>query len=197
MVSTQQPDAMAGYLTYELSQLLGKLTAQQRAAVARIVEHHYIANRPLAELFRGENPICAERRYYGQGRVDPETGKAHDVGWSHQPAFADALAMAARLALQTKQNEEINAVREAVRRARLAAAPVIGKLAQIAIGPGQTKTIMPDGSIVVTGKVIEDRDRIAAGKYLVEVALKNTEFGERESTDGLESDWWRAVEDER
>ena len=194
MVSKQQPDAMAGYLTYELSQLLGKLTAQQRGAVARIVEHHYIANRPLAELFRGENPICAERRYYGQGRVDPETGKAHDVGWSHQPDFVAALDMARRLALQTRVNEETHAVKEAVRRARLAAAPIIGKLAQIALGPGRTKTIDDKGQIFISGEPIENRDRIAAGKYLMDVALKNTEFGERPTDGDLADDWWKAVE---
>ena len=176
MVSKQQPDAMAGYLTYELSQLLGKLTTQQRGAVARIVEHHYIANRPLAELFRGENPICAERRYYGQGRVDPETGKAHDVGWSHQPDFVAALDMARRLALQTRVNEETHAVKEAVRRARLAAAPILSGLVRIA------------------AQADSDRDKIAASKEVLGIALKNTEFGDRPADGDLADDWWKAVE---
>lgn len=186
---------MGGYITHELAEALGKLTAQQRQAIARIVAHHYIANQPMAHLFQGDDPICSEVLYYRRGVVDPETGQAKRVGWSHQPAFVEALAMAARLALQARQAEETQAVREAVRRARLAAAPVIGQLAQIALGPGVKKTVNPDGSTTITGKPIEDKDRIAAGKFLVDIALKNTEFGDRPADGDLADDWWKAVEE--
>jgi len=170
---------MAGYQTYELSQLLGKLSAAQRGAVARIVEHHYIANRPLRELFTGENPICSEITYYRRGTVDPHTGQAKRVGWSHQPDFVAALEMARRLALQTRVNEEAHAVQEAVRRARLAAAPIMTGLVRIA------------------AQAEADRDKIAASKEVLGIALKNTEFGDRPTDGDLADDWWKAVEDDR
>ena len=167
---------MAGYLTYELSEALGKLTPQQRAAIARIVEHHYIANRPLSELLHGDNRICSEIVYYRRGTTDPDTGEARRVGWVHQPEFVDALAMATRLALQTRVNEETHAVKEAVRRARLAAAPILSGLVRIA------------------AQADSDRDKIAASKEVLGIALKNTEFGDRPTDGDLADDWWKAVE---
>lgn len=167
---------MAGYLTHELAEGLLLLTAQQREAIARIVDHHYVQNRPLADLFRGENPICAEERYYRKGSVNPETGRGRGVGWSHQAAFVEALAMAARLALQTRQNEETHAVREAVRRARLAASSIVGSMASDAVFSA------------------EPVDRARAGKIVLDIAIKNTEFGERPSDGDLADDWWKAAE---
>ena len=83
MVQNRIPDPMAGYLTYELSEALGKLTPQQRAAIARIVEHHFIANRPLSELLHGDNRICSEIVYYRKGTIDPDTGEARRV-WADE-----------------------------------------------------------------------------------------------------------------
>lgn len=177
MSSSRKPDPMAGYATYELSQILGRLTAAQRGAVARIVEHHYIANRPMAQLFQGDGRICTENTYYRRGKIDPETGEAKLVGWSHQPDFIAALEMARRLALQARINEETSAVQEAVRRARLAAAPVMTGLVRIA------------------AQAESDRDKIAASKHVLDIALKNTEFGDRPSDGGLADDWWQAAEE--
>ena len=164
-------------MTYELAEALGRLTAQQREAIARIVQHHFVDNKPLAALFRGENPVCSEPSYYRKGRVDPDSGQLRGAGWSHQKNFSDALTMAARLALQTRQNEETNAVREAVRRARLAAAPILTGLVRMA------------------ANAEADRDKIAASKEVLGIALKNTEFGERATDGDLADDWWRAVEE--
>lgn len=163
-------------MTYELAEALGQLTAQQRKAIARIVDHHFVQNKPMAELFRGDDRICAEARYYRRGRVDAETGKASEVGWSHQKGFTDALAMAARLALQTRVNEETHAVKEAVRRARLAAAPIVAGLVRIAANADA------------------DKDKIAASKEVLGIALKNTEFGDRPTDGDLADDWWKAAE---
>lgn len=168
---------MGGYITHELAELLGALTPQQRAGIARIVSHHYIENRPLAELFRGDDRVCSEIIYYRRGTVDPETGKPKRVGWSHQPAFTQALAMAARLALQARQIEETQAVREAVRRARLAAAPVVGQLTRLAL------------------QADRDADKIAASKQVLDIAIKNTEFGDRPSDGDMADDWWKAAEE--
>lgn len=168
---------MGGYITHELAEALTGLTGPQRAAIARIVQHHYVEDRPLADLFRGEDKVCSEDAYYRRGRVDPETGQAKRVGWSHQPAFAEALQMAARLALQAREREELHGVREAVRQARLAASSIVGTLARDA----------------VFSKAPVDRTR--AGKVLLDIALKNTEFGERPSDGDLADDWWKAAEE--
>lgn len=168
---------MGGYITHELAELLGGLTAQQRQAIARIVAHHYVENLPLAHLFQGEDKICSEALYYRRGKVDPATGQARGVGWSHQPAFVEALRMAARLALQARVGEETHAVREAVRRARLAASSIVGTLASDAV--------FSEAPV----------DRTRAGKVLLDIALKNTEFGERPSDGDLADDWWKAAEE--
>lgn len=168
---------MAGYTTYELSLLLGKLTGPQREAIARIVPHCYVENKPLAALLSGENKIVSEATYYRKGTVDPETGQAKNVGWSHQAAFVEALDMARRLAIATRIGEETHAVQEAVRRARLAAAPIMTGLVRIAANADA------------------DRDRIAASKEVLGIALRDTQFGDRPTDGDLADDWWRAVEE--
>jgi hypothetical protein len=110
------PDSMARYATHELSELLRQLTPQQREAIGRIVQHHYIDNRPLAQLFTGDAAVCSENTYYKRGSAD-ETGEVRRQGWSHQPAFVEALEMAARLALQAEQGEEMQKLRKARARA--------------------------------------------------------------------------------
>ncbi len=168
---------MATYATYELSEALLTLTPDQRRAIGRIVDHHYVQNKPMGDLFKGDNPICSEDAFYRKGKADPETGKMRRVGWSHQPAFSEALKMAAGLALRTRQVEETNAVQEAVRRARLAASSVVGTIASDAVFSA------------------EPGDRTRAGRVLLDIALKNTEFGERPSDGDLADDWWKAVEE--
>jgi hypothetical protein len=169
---------MATYATYELSEALLTLTPDQRRAIGRIVDHHFVQNKPMGDLFKGDNPICSEDAYYRKGKADPETGKMRRVGWSHQPAFSEALKMAAGLALRTRQVEETSAVQEAVRRARLAAAPLVAGLVRIA------------------ANAEADKDKISASKEVLGIALKNTEFGDRPSDGDLADDWWKAAEDE-
>jgi hypothetical protein len=168
---------MATYATYELAEALFTLTPDQRRAIARIVEHHYVQNKPLGDLFVGDNKICSEDAYYRKGRADPDSGRMKRVGWSHQPEFASALQMAAGLALRTRQVEETNAVREAVRRARLAASSIVGTIASDAVFS------------------VEAADRTRAGKVILDIAIKNTEFGDRPSDGDLADDWWKAAEE--
>lgn len=95
------PDRMVGYATYELTEKLLALSVQQRAAIDRIVQHVYIDNRPLAELFRGDDKICAETNYYRRGAIDPETGGwKTKPGWAHDKEFVDALDAAPGLRLR-------------------------------------------------------------------------------------------------
>ena len=178
-MSARLPDTMAGYMTYELAEQLRGLTPQQRAGIARIVEHVYILNRPMAELMTGDNAVVSENVYYRRGVLNEETGQWSRVGWSHQKAFTEALAHAARLALSAREKEELHAVREAVRRARLAAAPIMGGL----VGLAQSSE--------------QDKDRIAASKMVLDIAIKHTEFDSTGAgTDNEAADWWAAGEED-
>lgn len=177
MTLARMPDTMAGYLTHELAEALAKLTAPQRAGIARIVEHHYVQNRPLTQLLKGDDRICTEQLYYRRGKVDPDTGEARNVGWSHQADFDAALKMAARLALQQRAGEELHAVQRAVRKARLESEGMVTNLVDIATGEA------------------DDRDRIAASKHVLDIAIKNTEFGDRETDGDMADDWWKAAEE--
>lgn len=169
---------MAGYLTHELSEALLKLTSNQRQGIARIVEHYYVQNRPLMELFQGDNPICSSALYYRKGKVDPETGKARGVGWHHNKDFTAALKMAARLALQARTGEETQAVKDMVRRARLASSSIVGSMASDAV-------FSPEAV-----------DRARAGKIVLDIAIKNTEFSDGQEADtGADDDWWKAAEE--
>lgn len=115
------PADMASYATYELVERLTALTTQQRAAIARIVEHVYIQNKPLADLLRGEGKICSERRYYTK-----------DGGWYHDAEFQAALKEAARLALQARTREELTVLANAKRKARLSSDDIVDQLLDVA-----------------------------------------------------------------
>jgi len=187
------PDRMAGYATYELTEKLLVLSAQQRAAIDRIVQHCYIDNRPMAELFRGEDKICAETNYYRRGAIDPDTGGwARKPGWAHDKEFVDALDTAARLALAVRTREEIAALATAKRRARLAASGVISQLIDIA-----TQSVaqpLPDGRVKMLNRMTDDKDSVAASKVLLDYAGT----GEAEQADAVtsdETDWWKAASD--
>lgn len=171
----QLPDAMLGYATYELAELLGKLNSQQRAAVGRIVEHVYIANRPLSELLRGDDKICTESNYYRRGKIDPDTGQlATKPGWVHDPAFVEALSAARRLAIAARTREETTALAEAKRRARLATPGVVDGLQRI----------------VERGE--KDSDKVSASKVILDYAGQP----EGEGVASEASDWWEAAEDD-
>lgn len=120
-MSKTLPAAMADYATYELVERLAALTTQQRAAIARIVEHVYIQNKPLADLLRGDQKICSERRYYTK-----------QGGWHHDPAFQAALKAAAQLALQARTREELTVLASAKRKARLNSDDIVDQLLDVA-----------------------------------------------------------------
>lgn len=198
------PERMVGYATAELVEKLMPLTHNQRVAIDRIVEHHYIANRPMAELFRGEDRICREDGYYRRGIIDEETGGwKKRPGWHHDPAFQAALKEAVRLALTARTREELTAWAEAKRRARLAAGDVVGELVAIATGyelqrdrRGRTVIDPATGKPAVAARGSEDKDRIAAGKALLDYGATGLESAEQAPADNPEDDWWKAAEGE-
>ena len=50
------------------------------------------------------------------------------------------------------------------------------------------------GPLRIAAQADSDRDKIAASKEVLGIALKNTEFGERPTDGDLADDWWKAVE---
>lgn len=187
------PPRMMGYCTYELAEKLAELTTQQRAAIDRIVEHVYLRNLPLADLLRGDNPVCSERRYYDKGQFDEETGHWRKrPGWHHDPQFQAALKEARRLALTAQTREELAALQQAKRSARLATPIIVRSLVDIAnateLQPG------PDGALVAVGRTTEDKDRINAAKILLDYAKPDEALVESESS--AEDDWWEAASDD-
>lgn len=166
---------MAGYATQELAEKLAALSTAQRSAIARIVQHVYIHNRPWAGLFADPEPICREDNYYRRGQVDEQSGRwVRKPGWGHDKEFQDALAEAVRLALQAQTREEMAAIQTAKRRARLAAPGVVDSLVQVAT-------------------LGESKLRAAAGKVLLDYASASTPEGEG-LTASEADDWWKAVE---
>lgn len=167
---------MASYATYELSEALAKLTVPQRAAIARIVEHVYLNNKPMADLFKGSDRICAETSYYRRGKLDEETGRwLIKPGWGHDEQFQAALIMASRLALQSRTNEELASLATAKRKARLAAPDVVDRL------------------ISISRSADKDAARVNAAKTLLDYAAADAGGAVNEETNEAE-DWWKAAE---
>lgn len=177
MITRLVPDSMAGYATSELAEKLTVLTTNQRVAIARMVTHVFIENKPLAELFRGEDRICSESSYYRRGRLDESTGGwAVKPGWGHDKAFQDALSEAARLAIQAHTREEMTALQTAKRRARLAAPGVVDQLVHLSQAADK------------------DAARVAASKVILDYAeVDATRPGDDKATDEA-NDWWKAAE---
>lgn len=168
------PDRMAGYATWELAERLAKLTTQQREAIDRIVQHVYIDRGPWADLFRGDDRICAETSYYRRGKLDDGDGKRVKPGWGHDPDFQEALDHARKLALSQQQSERMGRLNRAKQYAEMAAAPAV-----------QTW-------VNVMAFSIDDRARIDAAAKVVDLAFD----GAGETTDtgaSLEADWWQAA----
>lgn len=176
------PDGMVGYATYELAEMLGKLTPRQRAAIDRIVQHVFINNQPWAGLFRGDDKITSEASYYRKGKVDPETGERSGFGWGHDPKFLEALDAAKRLALAGQQRESLGHLQRAKRYAEQAAGPAVQTWVHV----------MAFGN--------DDAARIKAAQAVIDLAFKGSDEGEQTNTGaGVEADWWAATEgdDER
>lgn len=183
------PDRVAGYATSELATKLAALSPQQRSAIDRIVEHVYVSNRPWADLFRGPGRICSEANYYRRGRMDEETGRwVIRPGWGHDRAFQDALAEAVRLALLVRSREELYAMQSAARAARLAMPKVITGALEMA-----HDQIEKDGKPSPRGT--EDKDRLAAMKFVYEVAGAESAGEIGTDAESAASDWWRAADE--
>lgn len=169
------PDSMAAYATYELAELLRQLSPPQRQAVARIVDHVYVQNRPLAHLFEGADKICSENTYYKRGTFDEASGEWKNPGWHHQPAFAESLRLAARLVLQVERTED----RIKLRKAKVKAIDNAEKAvdAWIAVMNGRNAAV-----------------RIEAASRVIDLAFKGSEAVASEPASAEAEDWWRAAE---
>lgn len=191
MTFSRIPDRMLGYATYELAELLAKLTQRQREAIDRIVDHVYVNNRPWAILFRTQPPIdisdehplgraaippiCAEANYYRRGRVDAE-GNLHGEGWGHNAAFKAALEKAAELALATVERERSQRLQAAKRRAE--------DNAELAVD--QWVDVMQHGRVEFA--------RIEAATKVIELAYRGEGGGAQSSGRAMEHDWWAAAD---
>ena len=171
------PDLMQAYANYDLVELLSELTVKQRNAIARIIQHHHVEGKPMADLFRGEDKICAETVYYRRGSVDPDTGQQKNVGWIHQPKFKQALDESVRQVMRVRQEAEIHAIQKAIHLASKGTPLMIKKMLQIANDSERAS------------------DQIAAAKAVVDFATKHgaiDQLNKDESTSMLE-DWWKAA----
>lgn len=179
MSFSRLPDRIAGYATYELAEMMTRLTARQRAAIDRIVQHIYIENRPWAELFRGDDKIVSETNYYRRPKVDAETGEiAHKGGWGHDPTFQAALKTAARLALQAQERERLQWLQQAKRKAEENAEHAV------------------DTWIRNMTEANFASEQNTAAKHVVDLAFRGHDqaHGEQQAGDE-EADWWAAAED--
>lgn len=190
MSFSRLPDRMVGYATWELAELLGKLTGPQREAIDRIVQHVYIENKPWADLFRDQPPItisrehplgraaipriCAETSYYRRGKVDDE-GKRVKPGWGHDPEFQDALKEAVKLALGIQERERLEYLNRAKRYAEQAAGPAVQTWVHV----------MAFGS--------DDNARINAAQKVVDLAFKGGGPEQSNAGASVEADWWAAA----
>lgn len=174
MLLGRLPDRMVGYATYELAEKLAALTSRQRDAIDRIVQHVYVEGRPWAELFRGDDRICAETNYYRRGTVNAETGKVKNAGWAHDEQFQAALSEAIKLALAAQQRERLGKLQRAKMLAEDSAENAVGQWVRVMSTSGN------------------DFARIDAAGRVLELAFRGS--GEVTDTGAAEeADWWAAA----
>lgn len=83
----------------ELQDKLSQLTRKQAAAIPRLAA--YLAQgKAVDTLLNSDSPICSEQTYYGR-----------PAGWTHQPAFKEALALAIREYRQALAKDAIELAR--------------------------------------------------------------------------------------
>jgi hypothetical protein len=187
------PDAMLRYMTWELEELLGQISAAQVTAIHRIIEAGHLVDEPLApySLVTGADPICARNTWVKRGKFDEETGEWRGAGWSHRKEFVTALQLAKKLARRVQVEESLGAVRQAVRRARLASPAVVDEL--VSIATGQQLVRQADGSWLKLERASADKDRIAASRVVLGVATADT--AQDDGADDLAADWWAATQE--
>jgi len=195
------PRRMIGYMTAELAEQLTTLTAKQRASIDRIVQHVYIENRPMRDLLHGDNRIAAENAYYRKPKFDDDGQLVKKGGWHHDPVFQATLKEAARLALLARTREELHAIAESKRRARLATGDVVDAAIEIAVDlvvarddEGQP-ILDPETEKPIMVRRAQDKDRIAAASLI----LKYAEVDEKAQNAAGEAteadDWWGAADE--
>ena len=152
---------------------LDQLTAQQRAAIPRLVLA-IIEGRGVASLLRGPGKVCSHWTYWRKAKPP-----VHSAGWAHQPRFQRAMAAALDdLRLRT----ETDVVEESVQRIRARlrrhdewadATADLGidaakRLEDLMMGRTTVEVVAEDGS--VSSELLEDprhaRTMVAAAKAL-------------------------------
>lgn len=83
----------------ELLAKLDRLTTKQAAAIPRLAVT-IAQGKAVDTLLEGEDKICSRETYYGR-----------PAGWTHQPAFKEALAMAIREYRQALAGEAVEEAR--------------------------------------------------------------------------------------
>jgi hypothetical protein len=185
---------MLHYMTWELEELLGQLSAAQVTGINRIIEAGHLVDEPLApySLFAGEHAICSRSTWVKRGKFNEGTGEWSGAGWSHRKEFVAALQLAKKLARRVQVEESLGAVRQAVRRARLASPQVVDEL--VSIATGQQLVRQADGSWLRLDRASADKDRIAASRVVLGVATADT--AQDDGADDLAADWWTAAGEE-
>ena len=152
---------------------LDQLTAQQRAAIPRLVLA-IIEGRGVAPLLRGPDKVCSHWTYWRKAKPP-----IHSAGWAHQPRFQRAMAAALddlRLRTETDVVEEsVQRIRARLRRHDEWAdeTAVLGidaakRLEELMLGQTTIRVVGQDGS--VSFELLEDprhaRTMVAAAKAL-------------------------------
>lgn len=202
------PDELIPLQTDDLIAKLSQLTQQQVNGIARIVASGYLTETPICprDLLVGDNPICSPQMFYRPGRwSDDDQRWQISPGWTRQPAFIEALALAKRLALRYSTDEEYTAIRTASRHARMASPNIMQEMIAIARGI-PTIVSIPSADHTESTESTESTDKDA---FSVEIdrksqvtaatlVLKHATLDAIPSDDGdnPEADWWKAAEED-
>ena len=191
------PEEMLPILTDELVDKLMQLKPSQVRGIARIIAAGYVTERPACPryLLTGDDPICSMTVFYRTGKWNEEK-QIWDVspGWMRQPAFVEALNMAKRLALRFNTDEEFAVVREANRRARLAAAEVMSEMISLA-KPKPMLVLDEDEGGEDKPLKVDRKSQVAAATLVLKYA--NLDAVQVDDTgENPEMDWWEAAEED-
>jgi len=179
------PNAHVNFVTWELSEAMRVLSQQQADAIFRIaVTEGHIVDDPLApyRLFVGDDKICSKALWVRKPGVSAK-GKEIKPGWSHQPAFVNALQMAKRLARQRRAGAMQSAMDEAAELAQEASPDVIREMVQIARNQDE------DGN----QREVKESDQVRAGALVWKIASDTA--NESESDSEIANDWWGAADE--
>lgn len=176
----EYPAYAVRYLTYELVQALGALSEQQQQLIIRVVfRDKYTGGRSLIPWkYIGPGKLVSVQTYSGRGWQDEE-GHWHEVGWHHQAAFRQAVALAKRAVLEVAAEDGLADVASAKAKARAK----LPRLTGLRIKMAEDDELEPQHRL----KAIKDNEALA----LLGV---DDQPGDDEPGEGtLEGDWWKAA----